>query len=134
MGREGNSQKIEFDIYINGGIDWYSPLVRLLGRDYPGLVKKTGGWYNWNTEGVELLYSDGTAGQIDVGKKYREDELGRVINSSSHAKEIIRKAFGIPDMPPPEVEEVIAEVNKTKRKKRSELDLDGNPQTSYQDE
>lgn len=134
LGREGNSQKIEFDIYINGGIDWYSPLVRLLGRDYPGLVKKTGGWYNWNTEGVELLYSDGTAGQIDVGKKYREDELGRVINSSSHAKEIIRKAFGIPDMPPPEVEEVIAEVNKTKRKKRSELDLDGNPQTSYQDE
>ena len=30
LGREGTSQKIEFDLYIKGGIDWFSPLVRMV--------------------------------------------------------------------------------------------------------
>jgi hypothetical protein len=37
---------------------------------------------------------------------------------------MIRAAFGIPDMPPPEIEEEIEKTNKTKRKRKSELEVD----------
>jgi RecA/RadA recombinase len=126
LGREGNSQKIEFDIHINGGIDWYSPLVRMLGEEYTSLVGKTGGWYTWKVPNVQVEFEleDGEKkyGVIDTDKKYREQELGFAIKNSPAAKELIRQAFGIPDMPPPEVEKEIMETNKTKRKRKSELE------------
>ena len=127
LGREGNSQKIEFDIHINGGIDWYSPLVRKLGEEYPSLVSKTGGWYTWDTPGQEFLIDvegQQTAGIIDTSKKFRESDLGFLIKNSLQAKELIRTAFGIPDMPPPEIEQAIENTNKTKRKRKSDLELD----------
>ena len=127
LGREGNSQKIEFDIHINGGIDWFSPLVRLLGEHYPALVGKTGGWYTWKTPDVPFtLDIDGEqqTAKIDTDKKFREQDLGFVIKNSSEAKEIIRKAFGIPDMPNRELEMEIEKINKTKRKRVSELEVE----------
>jgi len=134
LGREGNSQKIEFDIHINGGIDWYSPLVRMLGETYPALVGKTGGWYTWKRPNTPFLINvDGTEtpGIIDTEKKFREQDLAYLLQHSSEAKEEIRKAFGIPDMPTQEVQEEIAAVNKTRRKKKSELELDTDTKTDY---
>jgi hypothetical protein len=125
LGREGNSQKIEFDIYINGGINWYSPLVRMLGEQYPSIVGKTGGWYTWKTPDVSfqlVVEGEQQTGTIATDKKFRETELGFMISNSPEAKEIIRKAFGIPDMPSREDEEMIEKVNKTKRKRASELE------------
>jgi hypothetical protein len=134
LGREGNSQKVEFDVHINGGIDWYCPLVRKLGEEYPPLVGKTGGWYSWRKAGMEYSIpvegGEPIRGVIDPDKKYREQDLGLLINNSHQAKEEIRQAFSIPDMPPPEVEKEIAEVNKTRRKKKSELDVD-QPETQH---
>lgn len=134
LGREGNSQKIEFDVHINGGIDWYSPLVRMLGETYAPLVGKTGGWYTWRVPGVEYsldIEGTETRGVIDTEKKYREQDLAILIKNSMEAKEKIREAFSIPDMPPPEVEQEIAEVNKTRRKKKSELEVDSINSNSY---
>lgn len=140
LGREGNSQKIEFDIHIKGGIDWYSPLVRKLGADYPSLVGKTGGWYTWKTPNTQVgfLLDNGEMqyGTIDPEKKYREQDLGFALQHSPEAKEIIRAAFGIPDMPSAEVEKEIAETNKSKRRKKSELEVEDPSQTlrDYSDE
>lgn len=138
LGREGNSQKIEFDIHIRGGIDWYSPLVRKLGDEYPSLVTKTGGWYTWDIPDQEFrinIEGQETVGTIDVGKKFRETDLGYLIMNSPQAKETIRQAFGIPDMPPPEIEEQIEKTNKTKRKRKSELELDteNNESSEYEE-
>jgi hypothetical protein len=128
LGREGNSQKVQFDVHINGGIDWYCPLVRKLGEEYPALVSKSGGWYTWQTSGIEYCLDveggEPIRGEICTSKKFRESELGMLIKSSSIAKEEIRKAFSIPDMPTPEVEKEIAAVNKTRRKKKSELEIE----------
>jgi RecA/RadA recombinase len=127
LGREGNSQKVEFDVHINGGIDWYSPLVRMLGEHYPALVGKTGGWYTWKIPDMEFtLEADGEPikGVIDTEKKFREQDLALLIKNSHQAKEKVREAFGIPDMPAPEVEAAIAETNKTRRKKKSDLEIE----------
>jgi RecA/RadA recombinase len=126
LGREGNSQKAEFDVHIRGGIDWYSPLVRKLGEEYNSLVGKTGGWYTWKTPGTEFVIDvegQQTAGVIDTEKKFREQDLAFLINNSHGAKEIVRHAFSIPDMPTPEVAEEIAKTNKGRRKKVSELEM-----------
>ena len=127
LGREGNSQKVEFDVHINGGIDWYSPLVRMLGEHYPAIVGKTGGWYTWKIPEMEFtLETEGepAKGLIDTEKKFREQDLALLIKNSVQAKEKIREAFGIPDMPAPEVEAAIAETNKTRRKKKSDLEIE----------
>jgi recombination protein RecA len=127
LGREGNSQKAEFDIYINGGIDWYSPLVKTLGDNYTALVGKTGGWYTWKTPGcLANIVVEGvpTEIEIDTSKKFRDKELGFLIAQSASAKELCRKAFGIPDMPDAETAEAIEVKNKTRRKRKSELEMD----------
>jgi RecA/RadA recombinase len=135
LGREGNSQKIEFDIHIRGGIDWYSPLVRKLGEEYPPLVGKTGGWYTWRLPGMEYVLNTAegqVGGIIDTEKKFRETDLAYLIMNSPQAKEEIRAAFSIPDMPPPEVEKEIAEVNKTRRKKKTDLEEAVENNTTYE--
>lgn len=127
LGREGNSQKIEFDIYINGGIDWYSPLVKFLGDNYPAVIGKTGGWYTWKTPGCKaILTIDGqpTEVEIDTAKKYRDKELAFLISSSSEAKEVCRQAFGIPDMPDDQTTKAIEAKNKSRRKKKSDLEIE----------
>jgi len=128
LGREGNSQKVEFNLYINGGIDWYSPLVKHLGETYPSLVGKTGGWYTWKIPGVKtkIITEDGEVieGDIATDKKYRENELGELIKQSVEAKEMCRKAFSIPDMPDPETTAAVEQKNKSKRKRKSKLEAD----------
>jgi hypothetical protein len=99
----------------------------MLGETYPALVGKTGGWYTWKAPDTEYMINiEGvdTPGVIDVAKKFREQDLALLIRYSVQAKEMIRAAFGIPDMPPPEVEEEIEKTNKTKRKRKSELEVD----------
>ena len=52
---------------------------------------------------------------IDLEENYREAELASIVMNSPQAKEHIRKAFGIPNLPPPrEIEEIEA----TRKKKR----------------
>jgi RecA/RadA recombinase len=134
LGREGNHQKVEFDVHINGGIDWYSPLVRKLGEEYPSIVGKTGGWYSWKTPNIQYtldIEGNDTALAIDTEKKFREQDLAVLIMNSPQAKELIRNAFGIPDMPTPEIEEAIAETNKTKRKRKSELEEEVDKKIAY---
>lgn len=135
LGREGNSQNVEFDVHIKGGIDWYSPLVRKLGEEYTGLVTKTGGYYTWEPEGTvyeEIEEYTDEAGDtktrvvqliIPTDKKMREGELASMIAKSNAAKEIIRKEFEIPDLPPVELVQKVEADNKQKRgKKRASID------------
>jgi recombination protein RecA len=128
LGREGNSQKLEFDIYINGGIDWYTPLVKRLGEEYTSIVGKSGGWYTWKTPGVKTQVQTETGefveGEISTDKKYRDTELGLLISNSSEAKELCRQAFGIPDLPTAEVTQAVEVKNKARRKKKSNLEAE----------
>jgi hypothetical protein len=127
LGREGNSQKVEVDLYINGGIDWYSPLVKRLGEEYTSLVSKTGGWYTWKTPGMVAKFEvegEITDVPIDTTKRYRDVDLGKLICNCPEAKEVIRQAFGIPDMPDQQTTQAIEAKNKTRRKKKSELELE----------
>jgi RecA/RadA recombinase len=127
LGREGNSQKVEFDLYINGGIDWYTPLVHKLGEEYSSLVSKTGGWYTWKTPGVKsAIIVDGEVQEIEIDttKKFRDQDLGALIYNSAQAKELIREAFGIQPMPDQETTEAIEAKNKTRRKRKSALEED----------
>lgn len=134
LGREGNSQVVEYDLYINGGIDWYSPLVRKLGKEYNRPITKSGGWYTWDIPDVDYFVTDEKGrktkdedgkfitAKIDTEKKFREPELAVVIANSPQAKEIIRKEFEIPDLPAAEVVEEIEQENKKKRARKKVSD------------
>jgi RecA/RadA recombinase len=136
LGREGSSQRIEFDLYIDGGIDWWSPLVRKLATEYTDLVVRRGGYYYWEVEniilGTEPVEDPEQAAKgvtkptyIPTDKGLREAELAGMIQQSTEAKEMIRKAFGIPDLPPESVITQVEEDNKKKRgKKKVILDED----------
>ena len=127
LGREGNSQSVEFDLYINGGIDWYSPLVRQLGKDYKKPITKTGGWYTWDIPNIPYTcLEDGqlVTKMIDCDKKFRESELGVIISQSPEAREIIRKEFEIPDLPPEDLIEELEAENKKKRGRKKLSDDD----------
>ena len=126
LGREGNSQHIELDCYIDGGVDSFSPLVRRLGADYPQIVRKAGAWYYWEADTVYFNYVDEKTGEKIEGElrnkdNYREEDLARNLQGSPDGQEIVRHAFGIPDMPTLEAEEEIAKVNKSKRKKMIDM-------------
>lgn len=126
LGREGNSQKIDFDLYIDGGIDWWSPLVRKVAAEYTSLIVKRGGYYYWQPEDTVVKTEPATdpeaaargetvTSYISTEKAYRESELALLIQQSTQAKELIRKEFEIPDLPP---ENVIKQVEADKKKKR----------------
>lgn len=134
LGREGKSQNVEFDLFIEGGIDWFGSLVRKLGTEYPAIVDKSGAFYSWVPENtvhkVELVEEVDESGNkkhvptpvlISTEKSYRERELAQIISESAEAREIIRKAFGIPDMPPPSVVEQVEKENKVKRKRSKKI-------------
>jgi len=119
LGREGNKQRVEFDLYIDGGVDWYSPLVRKLGDDYPVLVKHTRG-YSWQIP--DCAYDLGTdKGIIPVDDNLGESELARMISGSPQAKDKIREVFGIPELPTEEEAVKVDEDRKEKRKYRKKI-------------
>jgi recombination protein RecA len=138
LGREGNSQEVEYDLYIKGGIDWYSPLVRKLGKEYKKPLTKRGGWYTWDIPGTMYTAKVADANgqiqsvqmEIDVEKQYRETELGLIINQSPQAREIIRKEFEIPDLPP---KEAIAELEQENKKKRGRKRVEEVDETAPKD-
>jgi len=122
LGREGNSQCVEFDLYIDGGIDWFSPLVTKLSKDYKGLVGASGAYYRWKGEPFTYTTDDGGEAVIE-DKNYRAHELGRMIMTSPQAQDVIREVFGVPNLPAPdEVEagETEKNVRRTKRRKKKE--------------
>lgn len=130
LGREGKSQNIEFDLWIEGGIDWWAPLVRRLAAEYSSLVERSGGYYYWVPEKTihkvelqEIKDDNGNVQNVTAPTyisnedSFRERDLALVISESTEAKELIRKAFGIPDMPPPAAVEAVEKENKAKRKR-----------------
>ena len=117
LGREGKGQEIEVDLYIDGGIDWWSPLVRKLGKDYGTVVGKSGAYYYWKIPNTMYINQEtGKAEAIDLEQSFRESALGLIIKNSSQAQDHIRKAFGIPDLPATKEVEVIEATRKKKRK------------------
>ena len=128
LGREGNMQNIEFDLYINGGIDWYSPLVRKLGKDgYTNLVTSAGARHTWKVDGVTYRKDDGSELLIPTDAGYYDRDLAAMIGRSEQAKELIRAAFEIPDLPTAEQVEEVEKERLTKRKKKKTLDEDEAP-------
>ena len=115
LGREGKGQEIEFPLYEKGGIDWWTPLVVMLAKGYNSIVGKRGSYYVWNTPDTHYTDKDGVVQVIDTEQTYRDFELGGIIRSSPEAKEFIRTAFGIPQLPPPKVVEEVEEAKKKKR-------------------
>lgn len=117
LGREGNMQTVEFDMYINGGIDWYTPLVRMLAKDeYKGLLTGEGNSLSWKVPNCHYVDEDGVEQTIPVGETISQRNLAIMIAKSTEAKEAIRKAFEIPDLPE---EEEVVEIEKERLTKRS---------------
>jgi RecA/RadA recombinase len=115
VGREGKGQVVQVDNYIRGGFDWYSPLARFLGENYPALIKKEGGWFTWNIPETPFNLGE-ESGVIPIDKRLRDRDLGRLIYGSPHAKELIRKSFEIPDIASQEEVQDLHEKLKEKRK------------------
>jgi len=116
---EGTLQTVEFDLYVDGGIDWYCPLVELLGKSYKKLLKKSGAYYCWTTPDCKFINPNtGLEEVIDTEKNYLKKDMATIIANSDSAKEVIREAFKIPPLPTSEeVEQVEAETKKRRKKK-----------------
>ena len=116
LGREGKGQEVEVDLYIDGGIDWWSPLVRKVAKEYSSVITRSGGYYRWNipkTMTVDPVSKK--AAEIDTEENFRESQLGIIIKNSTQAQDHIRKAFGIPNLPP---EKEVADLESARKKKR----------------
>lgn len=121
LGRDGNKQRIEVDLYEQGGMDMWGPLVRKLAEDYTALVGGSGtGWYTWKIENTP--YIDPKTNEekmISTEDTFRENDLAAIIRNSTAAKELIRTVFGLPEMPSLEVLNEVEKERLAKRKKRS---------------
>lgn len=123
LGKEGNSQNVEFDLYIDGGIDWFGPLVRRTAKYYPELISACGsGWYTWNLENTKYTTPEGEVATISTTDKMREPELAKIISQSTEAKEAIRKLLKIPDLPPEKVIDQLETTRLSKRKAKKTLE------------
>ena len=122
LGREGTSQKIQFDMYIKGGIDWYSPLVRMVGEHYETLIEKDGAKYRWLLPNMTYVDQDGVEKPIDNEKKMYDQALGYVIANSTQAKDAIREAFGIPPLPEESEIAAVEQERLAKRKKKKDVE------------
>jgi RecA/RadA recombinase len=125
LGREGKSQNIEIDLYINGGMDTYTPLIKKLSKEYTSLVKPNGPAYKWAGPEVDcILDVEGKEEVIKLNESTScsAQKMGRLLSRSPEGKELCRKAFGIPDMPAEEVVQEIEKTNKTRKKRVIESD------------
>lgn len=124
LGREGNMQKIVFDMYIKGGIDWYSPLVKMLGEHYTDIIARVSANNNtWKIPDCRYTDDNGAEQTIPTDDGMHERELGALIARSDDAKNVIRKAFEIPDLPDDNtVKAVEADMKKKRGKKKKSLD------------
>lgn len=132
LGREGNMQKIEFDMFINGGIDWWSPLVKMLGKDYTDIVSSSGAWHTWKVEGCRYLDpATNEEKTITTSEAMYDRDLGALISLSNDAKEVIRKAFEIPGLPSAQVVAAVeADMKKKRGKAKKKLTEDLEPAIS----
>jgi RecA/RadA recombinase len=120
LGREGNMQKIDVDLYINGGMDWWGPLIRMVGKNYTSIISSSGSRHTWKVPGC--MYTDLTDPAAPVEKEIPTDavherELAMMIAASPQAKEVIRTAFEIPGLPEAKEVEELEKVRLSKRKK-----------------
>lgn len=124
LGREGTSQSIQFDMYINGGIDWFSPLVKTLGENYTEIISRGSAAANtWNIPDCKYLDDAGVGQTISTEDSMHERELGALIARSADAKNVIRKAFEIPEPPDQTiVQSVEADMKKKRGRKKKSLD------------
>lgn len=122
VGREGKGQSVVFNTYREGGVDWYTPLVTKLKKEYPGLVALKGSRYFWKGPPVEyrkfvkneqgqytgasevrilgecipVKQPDGTMAPGTEPISYSGLDLAAAIANSDGAKEVIRNLFGVP--------------------------------------
>ena len=122
LGREGNTQKVSFDLYINGGIDWYTPLVRLIGEHYPDLINKAGSYYRWKVDGMTYKGLEDEDIPLSTEEQYRDFELGAIIRRCEAAKEAIRTVLEVPAMPSEEDLKASENERLAKRKKKRETE------------
>lgn len=118
LGREGTTQRIEFDLYIKGGIDWYSPLVRMLSENYNTLVKKAGSRYYWVPADTKYIDSEGVEQIINTEEGYYDRDLGLLIRQSAQAKDMIRDAFTLPPLPSEQEVQQVETERLTRRKRK----------------
>lgn len=120
LGREGNMQHIDFDMYINGGIDWYTPLVRKLAKDeYKDILTGEGNSLSWKVEGCRFADDEGKERTIPTEGTIGQRNLAIMIAKSTDAKEAIRKAFEIPDLPKDDEVEEVEKERLTKRGRKA---------------
>ncbi len=125
LGKEGNSQFIEFDLYIEGGIDWYGPLVRMLSQYFPHVVSSEGaGWYQWQVPGIKYVDAAGATVEINTETKFRESDLAKILKISDDAKHLIREEFKLPPLPAEKVITELENARLTKRKAKKALGED----------
>lgn len=120
LGREGRAQNILIDLYINGGMDTGTPLIKKLSKDYTMLVKPNGPHYKWVGNPVDCIINvDGKEEviQLNADNSYSATKMGFMLANSPDGKEQCREAFGIPEMPAQEVEAEIEKTNKTRKKR-----------------
>lgn len=123
LGREGNKQFIEVNLYERGGIDFWTPLVKKLAAEYKILVTDAhAGWYKWNipnTEYIDLKTNEKKI--IPTEESFRDTELALMIKQSETAKNKIREVFGIPPLPAAKDIEELERERKQKRKRKKSL-------------
>jgi len=123
LGREGTNQFVEFDLYREGGVDWWTSLVRKVATDYTGLITEKGGnYFSWDVPNTPYINEDGKEVEFDISSKYKSYELAKMIKTSTPAKELIRKYFTIPALPSPEEVQAAEAEHKQKRKRKQKED------------
>ena len=128
LGREGFGQEIEFDMFINGGVDWFSPLVKMIGEHYTDLISRESAASNtWRVPDCTYLDAEGVPQPIPTDQHYHERDLGAIIARSTDAKELIRKAFEIPDLPDAATIAAVETDMKKKRTSRKKKSLEETP-------
>lgn len=119
LGREGKGQDAEVDLYIEGGMDWYSPLIRRLTKSYPHILERGGGYSYWKVPGIKGLADDGSEITLSKDQAYRDSDMARMLSRSPEMKEAVRQAFKIPNLPTAQEVAEVEQERQTKRKRRA---------------
>ena len=133
LGREGNSEKVRANLWIEGGMDWFTPLAEDMGANYPDVVKAAGQWHSWRIAGTPYIHTEYDDGgqvklqeerEIPSEKAMSAEKLGQIIRASNAAMDVCRERYEIPELPAPAIFEEVAKENKKNRaiKKKKKLE------------
>lgn len=119
LGLEGNSEYIEVDNMTEGGFTWYESLVDTLGKQYKAIMDKNGAYCQWNIPDTHFFNPISKEVEVvDTEKNYLRRDMATILANSEEAKETIRAAFKIPDLPTIEEVTKVEESNKKERNKK----------------